>query len=63
MGAPIELAPDKKSATIRFSGSMDSHTVGSISDTFREVRDLPGRRSWVKPLAAWQTNPRTSTDG
>lgn len=39
MNAGIEIAPDKQSARIRFAGSMDSHTVGEISNAFREVLD------------------------
>ncbi|HTL53103.1 MAG TPA: STAS domain-containing protein [Planctomycetota bacterium] len=33
----IQIADDKQSAQVRFAGSMDSHTVGEISNAFRDV--------------------------
>lgn len=37
MKAVVELAPDKLSAHLKFSGSMDSHTMSEVSTVFTDV--------------------------
>ncbi|MGH7143342.1 MAG: STAS domain-containing protein [Planctomycetota bacterium] len=39
MKTAIEIATDKHSAQLKFAGSMDSHTVGEISNVFRDILD------------------------